>query len=152
MTQFNTSTLWQRQTAPSLRFNGLLHISSLITGKSNMICPRINSYIPQTCFSCHVSNQINVSSMYSIDQAKYPEATHGFHFSSQPDIWSISLSNLVIQLKTWMPSLKMLSLTLISQPILPLFSVELFTTWHYITLYICVSLTTEYCWCPEYVQ
>uniref|UniRef100_M3Y7R8 Uncharacterized protein n=1 Tax=Mustela putorius furo TaxID=9669 RepID=M3Y7R8_MUSPF len=30
----------------SLKCNSLLRISSLITGKSNVLCPRMNSYIP----------------------------------------------------------------------------------------------------------
>ena len=105
MTQVNTCVVRQRQSS-SLKCSGLLHISSLITGKTHIICPRTNSYILQTCSSHSLSSEKNVMSVYSIAQAKNPEAIHDSRFSlsashpiHQPVSIQVSAPNLDAVLK-----------------------------------------------------
>lgn len=105
MTQFNKCIVRQRQSS-SLACNGLLHVSSWTTGKTHIICPRMNSYILQTCSSHSVSSQKTVMSVYSIAQAKTPEAIHDSCFSlsashpiHQPVSIQVSAPNLDAVLK-----------------------------------------------------
>lgn len=89
----------------SLKCNRLLHISSLITGKSNVLCPRMNSSIPPNLLlpHCFQSNKCHEHILNCSGQKSWG---HSWLLFFPRSLTSNSSAGLNSQLQTWMPSLR----------------------------------------------